>query len=199
MASRSQPCAATTIAGWRRRRASGCLPRTLLPTKRAALGALPAQCTVAEGIVAVHGTPNDDNRYLLEDVADGCLILAAGKTIEQRLAGLQAGVVLCAHSHLPRVAHAPNGTLIVNPGSVGCPGYADPTPPAHVSETGSPHARYALLSGRNGTWDVELIALEYDWPAASRRAEENGRLEWARSLATGFIRQAPRRAGTRPD
>jgi hypothetical protein len=34
---------------------------------------------------------------------------------------------------------------VIHPGSVGLPAYEDPTPPAHVSEFGSPLARYAML------------------------------------------------------
>ena len=93
----------------------------LSSTQRAALGSLPPRREVAEGIVALHGTPDDDNCYLLEDISDGRLVLAAGETIGQRLAGVRADVVLCAHSHLPRVVRAPGGTLVVNPGSVGWP------------------------------------------------------------------------------
>ena len=72
------------------------------------------------------------------------------------LGAISTGVVLCAHSHQPRIAHGPGGLLIVNPGSVGCPAYADPTPPSpHVSETGSPHARYVLLAREAGcSWDA---------------------------------------------
>lgn len=80
--------------------------------------------------------------------------------------------------------------LIINPGSVGCPGYFDPTPPAHISEAGSPHARYGLLQQTRSGWRVELMAIPYDWSAASRRAAENGRDEWARALATGFLAEA---------
>jgi len=162
----------------------------LTAAQRAVLGTLPAQCRPGDGIIAVHGTPDSDHEYLLEDVTAGRLVLAARSTITARLAALNGGtcsVVLCAHSHLPRVAHGPGGLLIVNPGSVGCPAYADPTPPAHVSESGSPHARYALVCRRAGAWSVELIAVEYDWTAASRRAAENGRAEWAQALATSFI------------
>jgi predicted phosphodiesterase len=163
----------------------------LLPRQQAWLGALPAHCEAAEGVVGVHGTPNDDNQYLLEEVVDGQLALSAGDAIDIRLGSLRSSVVLCAHSHLPRVVQAANGALIVNPGSVGCPAYIDPTPPApHVSEAGSPHARYAMLSKSVGRWSVELIAIQYDWAAASRRADKNGRSEWARALATGFIRKA---------
>jgi len=159
----------------------------LAPEQRVALGALPARLDLAEGIVAVHGTPGDDNRYLLEDVVDGRLALATPVAIAQRLGGLGAGLLLCAHSHLPRVAHGPGGMLIVNPGSVGCPAYADPTPPAHVSEAGSPHARYALLTRWSGVWSIEMIAVAYDWDAAAKRAADHARPEWARALATGFV------------
>jgi hypothetical protein len=76
---------------------------------------------------------------------------------------------------------------MVNPGSVGCPAYADPTPPAHVSETGSPHARYALLTREAGRWRADLVAIEYDWDRASARASENGRPDWARAVATGYV------------
>src|SRR5436190_11650041 len=44
----------------------------LTPTQRAALGALPARIDRSDGIAAVHGTPGDDNQYLLEDVVAGC-------------------------------------------------------------------------------------------------------------------------------
>jgi len=159
----------------------------LLASQRAALGALPPLCELEDGILAVHGTPDDDNQYLLESVVDAHLVLAPVETITARLGKMQNSLVLCAHSHLPRVVHAGAATLIVNPGSVGCPAYYDPNAPAHVSAVGSPHARYALLDKRSGRWIVELIAVEYDWIAASARALENGRPEWAQGLATGFL------------
>ena len=158
----------------------------LTPAQRTALGALPAQFRLDETIVAVHGTPADDNQYLLENVIAGRLALASPADIEHRLAGQTAGIVLCAHSHQPRLAHAPGGLLIVNPGSVGCPAYADPTSPAHVSETGSPHARYALLTRHAGRWAVDQVAIEYDWEAAAARAAASGRRDWAGALATGY-------------
>src|SRR6185503_4345929 len=98
------------------------------PTQRAALGALPARIDRSDGIAAVHGTPGDDNQYLLEDVVAGGLALAKPATIAKRLGAVSAGVLLCGHSHQQRIAYGPGGVLIVNPGSVGCPAYADPTP-----------------------------------------------------------------------
>jgi predicted phosphodiesterase len=134
----------------------------------------------------VHGTAADDNAYLLEEVLHERLVLARAAIIGTRLNGKLGGVLLCGHSHLPRIVQS-EGVLIVNPGSVGCPAYSDPTAPAHVSEAGSPHARYALLSQAADAWSIDLIAIRYDWHVASRRAAENGRSECAHALATGFI------------
>jgi predicted phosphodiesterase len=160
----------------------------LTPAQRTALGDLPARLDLGDDISAVHGTPGDDNQYLLEDIIAGALALAKVDAIAARLGAIASGILLCAHSHQPRVAQGPGGLLIVNPGSVGCPAYADPTPPSpHVSETGSPHARYALLAREGEHWRVDLIAIEYDWDRASACAAANGRPEWARALATGYV------------
>jgi predicted phosphodiesterase len=156
-------------------------------SQRTALGALPPLCRFGQGIAAVHGTPGDDNDYLLEVVVEGRLALAPRTRIDGHLAAIDCQLLLCAHSHVPRVVEGGRGVLIVNPGSVGCPAYADPTEPAHVSEVGSPHARYAVLSRRGSDWSVDLLAIPYDWSAASRRAQELGRTDWAWALSTGFM------------
>ena len=161
----------------------------LTPAQQAALGALPAQLELEGGIAAVHGIPGDDNQYLLEHVVDGRLALSPAADISSRLRPSSARVLLCGHSHQPRVVRGPTGLLIINPGAVGCPAYDDPTPPSpHVSETGTPHARYALLANEGGHWRADLVAVTYDWDRASARAAANGRPEWARALATGYVR-----------
>lgn len=153
----------------------------------ASLGRLPPQLRLDLDVLAIHGTPRSDLEYLLEDVVEGRLFLAAADRLGPRLGEPSAAVILCGHSHQARVVRTRQNLLIVNPGSVGCPGYFDPTPPAHVSEAGSPHARYGLLQQTESGWRVDLMAIPYDWSAASRRAAENGRDEWARALATGFL------------
>jgi hypothetical protein len=80
----------------------------------------------------------------------------------------------------------PNGRLILNPGSVGCPVFAD-IPVAANLEYSSPHARYAILTKKAKLWEAELLALEYDWSSASARATENGRPDWAKALSLGFV------------
>jgi hypothetical protein len=80
----------------------------------------------------------------------------------------------------------PGGCLIVNPGTVGCPVFADMAQ-ANQLEPRSPHARYAILTCRNGRWGAELLALEYDWNNASACAIGNGFPRWGEALATGSV------------
>jgi predicted phosphodiesterase len=162
----------------------------LTSAQRCALDNLPARLDLAEGIAAVHGTAGDDNQYLLEDVVAGRLALSSSEDIAARVGHETASVLLCGHSHQPRLAQGPGGLMIINPGSVGCPAYVDPTPPTpHISETGSPHARYALLTKEAGAsrWQVNFIAVAYDWDRASAQAASNDRPQWAHALATGYV------------
>ena len=153
---------------------------------RAWLAALPAFAHADHGIFACHGTPTSDNQYLIEDVSEHRLVRANPSTIRERLGDVQARVVLCGHSHQQHLIQLPHGPFILNPGSVGCPSYDDPGADPHVSESGSPHARYAMLTIGEQV-SAELIAVAYDWKAASARAETNGRAEWAYGLRTGWF------------
>ncbi|HEX2552736.1 MAG TPA: metallophosphoesterase family protein [Microvirga sp.] len=163
----------------------------LSPEQRARLGALPPTLTVAPGILACHATPARDETYLVETVSGGRLLRDRPEAIARRLGDVgPARLVLCGHSHRTELVRLPGGVLIVNPGSVGGPGYADPAEPAHVSEAGSPHARYAVLDIPNGTAGepvVTFLAVPYDNEAAARRAEAHGRPDWAMALRTGFM------------
>jgi predicted phosphodiesterase len=150
---------------------------------------LPPELTLA-GIQAFHGVRGDDNSYLLERVATGRLVLDAPEAILARLGDVPS-LVLCGHSHQPRVVHLPDGATILNPGSVGCPAYQDPTNDPHVSEAASPHARYAIVRQTKVDITAELIALPYDHPAAAARAASLGRPDWAHALATGYALPIP--------
>src|SRR5207302_8631319 len=114
---------------------------------RAWLQSLPATYEL-EGILLCHGSPDDDLQYLLEDVREDGVHLASPETIQARLGGMsERKLILCGHSHIPRAA-----SNVVNPGSVGLPAYSDVRPCLHYMETGSPHARYALLDRRQHEW-----------------------------------------------
>jgi putative phosphoesterase len=152
------------------------------------LGSLPPTADAADGIFACHGTPTNDNQYLIEEAAAHRLVRAHPSAIRERLGDIQAHVVLCGHGHQQHLIRLPNGPLILNPGNVGCPSYDDPSrADPHVSETGSPHARYGILITEGDQMSAELIAISYDWKAASARAAANGRPEWAYGLRTGWF------------
>jgi predicted phosphodiesterase len=154
---------------------------------RSWLGALPTSADADHGILACHGTPTNDNQYLVEEVSDRRLVRASSSTSRERLRNVQARVVLCGHSHQQHLIQLPDGPLILNPGSVGCPSYDDPGDDPHVSESGSPHARYAVVDIDEHHLSAEMIAIAYDWRAAAERAEKNDRPEWVYGLRTGWF------------
>jgi predicted phosphodiesterase len=162
-------------------------------TQRTWLAGLPMSRDLDCGGLALrlfHATPTDDNSYLMEDKREGRLMQSDAAAIAARLGPMgRAGLVLTGHSHLPRLLVV-DGVTLLNPGSVGQPAYSDPTPPdAHVSEAGSPHARYAVVTLEEGAVAaVEMVAVAYDWEAAARRAESYGRADWARGLRSGFAK-----------
>lgn len=153
----------------------------LSATQRAALGALPATVALDAGVLAVHGTPTSDAEYLLEEKVDGRLALVTADALGSRLGDVQAELILCGHSHTQHFAADNTGRLVLNPGSVGCPRYAD-NADRLVNEAGSPHARYAVATKRGSRWSVDLVALEYDWSAVAAQAERNGRRDFARGF-----------------
>ncbi|RUU09429.1 metallophosphoesterase, partial [Mesorhizobium sp. M6A.T.Ca.TU.002.02.2.1] len=163
----------------------------LTSAQREALFALPLTLEIAPGVTAFHARPDHDEKYLTDTIADGQLVRAPLAAIKRRLGALDPAcrIVLCGHSHRSELVRIPDGPVVFNPGSIGCPAYDDSTPPAHVSEQGSPHARYGIVElGERGRPDrFEAIAVDYDHEAAARQAEQAGRPEWAHALRTGFM------------
>jgi predicted phosphodiesterase len=150
---------------------------------------------ILPGVLAVHGIPGDDNCYLLERVSSFRLVPDTPAAVAARLyaapAAEQCALVLCGHSHQPRLMRLQDGPTMLNPGSVGCPAYQDPGDEPHVSEVGSPHARYAVVRMSEGAISADLVAVEYDHRAAAARAEACGRPDWAHALATGYALPLP--------
>jgi len=155
------------------------------PTALDWLRSLPASTILNQEIYCCHGSPGDDHLYLLEDVSAGVPALRKEKEINSLLAGIEAPVVLCGHSHLPRVVELSTGRLVVNPGSVGLQAYRDDIPVDHIMQTGSPYASFAMLEKINGRWRAELFKVRYNYKPAVKGAENNNRPDWAYSLATG--------------
>lgn len=139
-----------------------------------------------DDVLLCHGTPVSDTTYLLETVTEHGVRLASEEEVLERLGNIKASLVLCGHSHVARTVLTGN-TLIVNPGSVGIPAYDDDVPLFHVMESGSPHARYALLDRKGTGWQVSLQQVVYDWEQASQKATSRGRADRARWIGTGRV------------
>lgn len=156
-------------------------------TERDWLRALPTGMIFQNEIMLCHGAPGDDKVYLLETIENGRTRLAGIKEIQSRMGQIACPVLACGHSHLPRVMQMPGGPLIINPGSVGMPAYTDDGPLPHVVETGSPHARYAILEKIDNIWSAQLLAVPYDHEIAARQADRLNRPELAMGLRTGYV------------
>lgn len=139
-------------------------------------------------VLLCHATPGDDEVYWLDTVhPDGTVALSPLDRIEQLAQGITQPLILCAHTHLARAVRLRDGRLIVNPGSVGSPGYRDTHPFPHVVEAGTPHARYAILEFADGAWQVTFRQIAYDHEAMAALARRNNQPELAHALATGWI------------
>ncbi|WP_395328232.1 metallophosphoesterase family protein [Novosphingobium sp. BL-8H] len=150
------------------------------------LAALPETLWLEHDLYACHGSPASDLEYLLETVEpEGCR-MAHEEEVVTRLSGIDAPMILCGHTHLPRHLRLQDGRQVVNPGSVGLPAYADDHPYPHVMETRTPHARYAVIARGAEGWSAERIAVPYDWQAAAADASAAGREDWARALTNGI-------------
>jgi hypothetical protein len=58
------------------------------------------------------------------------------------------------------------------------------TPLPFAMESGSPHARYALIHQRHLSQQMEHIQLPYAWEQAAQVPHDNGRADWAAWLRT---------------
>ena len=150
------------------------------------LASLPPTQMLGEDVLLCHGSPTSDLEYLLEQINGYRVHLASPELVQERLGNVRAALILCGHTHMPRIVSLPGGLVVVNPGSVGLQAYDDTGTTPHYVETGSPHARYAMIDRESLGTRVEFIALDYDWQAASRDAAQANRPDWAHALATGY-------------
>lgn len=158
---------------------------------RAWLSALPASAWIGDEVLLCHGTPQSDHEYFLESVTPKGIGLAAASQILARRGSATAQVIACGHSHVPRVVRLADGSLIVNPGSVGLQAYDDDRPHFHIVETGSPDARYAILERMAGRWQAQLLAVPYDYVPMAELADQNACPDWAYALRTGYMPRQP--------
>lgn len=153
------------------------------------LRSLPASMELEKEFLLIHGAPSSDTTYLLETIERRRTRLATQDEIVGRLGETEFPIILCGHTHVPRVVETSAGMLIINPGSVGLPAYEDDLPEYHVVETGSHHARYSILEYEEGCWQAEMIAIPYEYQKAAEQARKNGRLDWDIGLRTGYMKK----------
>lgn len=163
------------------------LTHTLLP--QAAfdwIRTLPTEARL-EDVYLCHATPDQDDLYWTEIVADGTLRLAPLDHIAPLADRISESLILYGHTHVPRTIRLTDGRLLVNPGSVGCPGYSDDRAPAHIMQTGTPLACYAVIARQGPGWRVDHRQIPYDWDAAAAQARAHGREDWAKVVSTGWM------------
>ncbi len=140
-----------------------------------------------DAVFVCHGSPRSDLEYFLETVDERGRRAATPAEVSERLGDVRAELVVCGHTHVPRVVRASDGPLIVNPGSVGMPAFDDDRPFPHTVENHSPDARYAIAERVDAGWVVDLVAVPYDHESMARLAEARHRPEWAFALRTGAV------------
>ena len=155
------------------------------------LAALPETAVLNGEIYLCHGTPTSDMDYWLEQVVPGTdgmghAVLAPRAQIEAAAADFDFPVLLCGHSHRQRTVRLADGRLILNPGSVGCPGFSWDNPAPHVMQSGTPDAACAIVERTKGRWISHLLHVPYDASAMVALARQHGSDEWARVVATGW-------------
>jgi diadenosine tetraphosphatase ApaH/serine/threonine PP2A family protein phosphatase len=138
-------------------------------------------------VVLCHGTPASDVEYFLETVEPTHVRAATLSEVDAHLGHLEAEVIACGHTHIPRSVRASTGQLVVNPGSVGLQAYDAMHPYPHVMATGSPDARYALVERLADMWVATLISVPYAYQTMVQLALTRQRQDWACALASGYI------------
>lgn len=158
------------------------------PAMRDWIATLPPTATLGD-LFLCHATPQDDTGYWLDAYTDdGEARRADLGSIEAKAAGIVGRVLLCGHTHVARMLHLPDGRLLVNPGSVGSPGYVDDAPrTTRRVSAGTPAASYATLDRIRGIWTASLHLVPYDTAPAVALARARGADDWVRALSTGWI------------
>ena len=148
---------------------------------------LSSTCVLQDNIFLCHGTPEDDDKYLLENITQNNISLRPEIELIKCLTKINQQIILCGHSHISRTVYLSSGKMIINPGSVGLQAYEDDIPYNHAMESGSPHARYSILTPIDNDLEVENIALPYCYDKAAECALKRNRHDWQRALLLGRV------------
>jgi len=142
-----------------------------------------------EGAFLCHASPiNDEDNWLDKRTDRHLLVQRPLDEVTQRAARIESAMMLCGHTHQPRIARLPDGRMIVNPGAVGCPAYLDTSVSPHfIQQTGSPDARYAIISQTGDQWAADLIAVPYDPTQMVKLARDKKADSWVQAITSGWF------------
>ena len=155
------------------------------------MASMPPTLVYHGDVYLCHATPRDDAAFWLDYIdAEGAVRPSPIEAIEAEAIDIDASLILCGHTHIPRVVRLRDGRMIVNPGSVGLPGYDGRTPVPYMVEVGTPDACYAIIERTAAGWSTAIRYVPYDSAAAAEMARSRGWPVWASALATGWIESA---------
>lgn len=149
------------------------------------LKSLPGTAICDDVFFVSHGTPDNDNEYLLEQVTGQGVFVYNDEDLIAKTQHISQPVILCGHSHVNRVVYLSNGKIILNPGSVGLPAYLGNGEHRFAMESMTPHAKYAIVKVDGNNINIEQIHCSYNWHEASAAAKRNGSDKWAEFLLHG--------------
>jgi len=149
------------------------------------LKSLPFDKHLNDDIYMCHGSPINDLEYLLENIDLGHAQIRNDKDIIDKLYGEASKIILCGHTHIPRIVKLSTGQLVVNPGSVGLQAYNDDEPHDHKMENFAPHASYSILEKSDNGWYVMQLKVPYNHDLAAKEVKKRDRDDWAYFLTTG--------------
>lgn len=135
---------------------------------------LPAQKELEiEGlkVLLVHGSPRKNDENIMPDLPI--------EKVEEMVAGTDADLIFCGHTHLPCGYQTRSKQTIVNDGSVGRP------------FTPEPKACYVIADFKNKSFQIQHKFVEYDRETASKILAERD-FEGADKLAQHLIRPESR-------
>jgi hypothetical protein len=163
------------------------------------MASMPPTLVYHGDVYLCHAAPRDDAAIWLDYVdAEGDVRPSPIETIEAEASGIDASLILCGHTHIPRVVRLRDGRMIVNPGSVGLPGYDGQTQVPYKVESERRTLATPFWSGRalvgRPLYDTfhTTVRLQRRW-----RGAEVGRYGPARSRQAGSIARRRSVVGTR--
>lgn len=143
---------------------------------------------VDNNIYMCHGNHTSNKEYLLEKVKCKTLVLRSLDEIDKSIHKIMQPIILCGHSHIPRVIESSSGQVIINPGSVGMPCFeSENSEGTYASENGASFARYATIEVIDGKLcEISHHTLKYQKGNSIESALQYDRSDYAAWVKTGF-------------